>query len=220
MDWMELLQIGLHFDRHLESVVALYGMAIYVMLFAIVFCEIAFIPLFFLPGDPLLFICGALCAAGALNMMILVPLLFAAAVAGSVVSYWTGHIIGQKLYTTDYKWLDKAALHKTHVFYEHHGGVTFLLSPFVAVVRTFAPLVGGVAEMNFAKFLLCVVTGAALWVVTLVPGGYFFGHIPVVRDHLTSIVLLGVGLGVGALVVSGTWRYFNSRNVDWKEVGK
>jgi membrane-associated protein len=65
-----------------------------------------------------------------------------------------------------------------------------------------------------------VVTGAALWVVTLVPGGYFFGHIPVVRDHLTSIVLLGVGLGVGALVVSGTWRYFNSRNVDWKEVGK
>jgi membrane-associated protein len=211
MDWIGLLQVGLHFDRHLESVVALYGMAIYVMLFAIVFFEIAFIPLFFLPGDPLLFICGALCAAGALNMMILIPLLFAAAVTGSIVSYWIGHFIGHKLYTTENKWLDKAALHKTRAFYEHHGGVTFLLSPFVAVVRTFAPLVGGVAEMNFAKFVLCVVLGAALWVVTLVPGGYFFGHIPIVRDHLSSLVLLGVGLGVGALVVSGTWRYFNSQ---------
>ena len=211
MDWIGLLQLGLHFDKHLESVVALYGMAIYVMLFAIVFCEIAFIPLFFLPGDPLLFICGALCAAGALNMMILIPLLFAAAVAGSIVSYWIGHLIGHKLYTTENKWVDKAALHNTRAFYEHHGGVTFLLSPFVAVVRTFAPLVGGVAEMNFAKFVLCVVLGAALWVVTLVPGGYFFGHIPIVRDHLSSLVLLGVGLGVGALVVSGTWRYFNSQ---------
>lgn len=211
MNWIELLQMGLNFDRHLESIIALYGATVYVMLFAIVFSEIAFIPLFFLPGDPLLFVCGALCATGVMNVAILVPLLFVAAVAGSIVNYWIGRAIGQKLYTTDYKWVDKAALYKTRAFYEHHGGVTFLLSPYIAVVRTFAPFVGGIAKMEFARFVVCVVAGAALWVVSLVSGGYFFGTIPVIHDHLTSIVLLGVGLGVGALVFSGAWRYVNSR---------
>jgi membrane-associated protein len=211
MNWIELLQMGLNFDRHLESIIALYGATVYVMLFAIVFSEIAFIPLFFLPGDPLLFVCGALCATGVMNVAILVPLLFVAAIAGSIVNYWIGRAIGQKLYTTDYKWVDQAALYKTRAFYEHHGGVTFLLSPYIAVVRTFAPFVGGIAKMEFARFVVCVVAGAALWVVSLVLGGYFFGTIPVIHDHLTSIVLLGVGLGVGALVFSGAWRYVNSR---------
>ena len=211
MDWIQLLQIGLHFDQHLGSAISQYGTTIYVMLFAIVFCEAGFIPLFFLPGDPLLFICGAFCASGAINIWILVPLLFIATVAGSIVNYWIGSAIGHKVFTKDYRWLDKAALHKTQVFYEDHGGITFLLSPFVAVVRTFAPFVAGVAEMTYTRFLLFVVAGAALWVVTLVVGGYFFGNVPVFRDHISSIVLLGVGVGVGSLVLSGVWRFFNSR---------
>ena len=211
MNWMELLHTGLNFDRHLESLIPLYGATVYVMLFAVVFSEIAFIPLFFLPGDPLLFVCGALCAAGAMNVALLVPLLFVAAVAGSVVNYWIGHAIGQKLYTTDHKWVDKAALYKTRAFYERHGGVTFLLSPYIAVVRTFAPFVGGIAEMKFARFVVCVVAGAALWVVSLVSGGYFFGTIPFIHDHLTSIVLLGLGIGIAALIVASAWRYINGR---------
>jgi membrane-associated protein len=211
MDWMELLRMGLHFDRHLESAIALYGTAVYIMLFAIVFSEIAFIPLFFLPGDPLLFVCGALCAAGAIDISILVPVLFVAAVAGSIINYWIGYAMRQKLDSADYRWVDKAALYRTRAFYDHYGGVTFLLSPYIAVVRTFAPFVGGIAKMRFGRFLVCAAAGAALWVVTLVSGGYFFGTIPVIHDHLTSIVLFGVGLGVGALVFSGGWRYVNSR---------
>jgi membrane-associated protein len=214
MDWTQFFQIALHFDQHLGNAISQYGTTIYAILFAIVFCEIAFIPLFFLPGDPLLFICGAFCAAGSIDIRIVIPLLFVAAVAGSMVSYWIGSAIGRKLIAADYRWLDKAALRKTQAFYENHGGVTFLFSPFVAVVRTFAPFVGGVAGMKFARFALFAVAGAALWVVTLVVSGYFFGTIPLVRDHMSAIVLLGVGVGVGLLVLSAVWRYFNSKAIE------
>ena len=211
MDLAPLLQLMLHFDQHLGSAIAQHGTAIYVILFAIIFVEIGVVPMFFLPGDPLLFLCGAFCATGAIRLWIVAPVLFAATVAGSLLSYWSGRAIGRRVFTHDYRWLDKAALLRTHAFYEHHGGLTFLLSPFIAVVRTLAPFVGGVAQMTFARFLWAVIAGAAIWVVTLVVGGYYFGNVPLIHDHMTSIVLFGVGIGVGSLVVSGLWRYFKSR---------
>ena len=188
-----------------------YGSLVYALLFAIVFCETAFLVLFFLPGDPLLFISGALCATGAMNIWILMVLLFTAAVAGSIVNYWLGNAIGQRVFVRDYKWLNREALKKTHAFYEKHGGITFLLSPFIAVVRTFAPFVAGVSAMTFRKFWLFVVAGAALWVITLVSSGYFFGNIPVIRDHLNSIVLLGVGLGLGIPMLNWLWKFSKRR---------
>jgi len=188
-----------------------YGSLVYALLFAIVFCETAFLVLFFLPGDPLLFISGALCATGAMNIWILMVLLFTAAVAGSIVNYWLGNAIGQRVFVRDYKWLNREALEKTHAFYEKHGGITFLLSPFIAVVRTFAPFVAGVSAMTFRKFQLFVVAGAALWVITLVSSGYFFGNIPVIRDHLNSIVLLGVGLGLGIPMLNWLWKFSKRR---------
>jgi len=188
-----------------------YGSLVYALLFAIVFCETAFLVLFFLPGDPLLFISGALCATGAMNIWILMVLLFTAAVAGSIVNYWLGNAIGQRVFVRDYKWLNREALEKTHAFYEKHGGITFLLSPFIAVVRTFAPFVAGVSAMTFRKFRLFVVAGAALWVITLVSSGYFFGNIPVIRDHLNSIVLLGVGLGLGIPMLNWLWKFSKRR---------
>jgi len=197
---MQFLQMLLHLDQDLSAAVSAFGPMIYLLLFAIVFCEMAFIPLFFLPGDPLLFICGSFCAIGTLNIFVLVPLLIAAAIAGSVINYWSGRAIGKRAYTHDYRWLDRAALLKTHAFYENHGGLTFLLSPYVAVVRTFAPFIGGVSAMTFPKFLVHVACGAVLWVVTLVAGGYFFGNVPLFRDHFSAIVLLGIAVGVGALI--------------------
>lgn len=208
MDWGQLSQLVLHFDQHIGAFAAQYGTAIYAMLFAIVFCEIGFIPLFFLPGDPLIFICGAFCATGAIKLWIVMPVLFAATVCGSLLSYYTGCAIGQQVFTRDYRWLDKAALNRSHTFYERNGSVTFLLSPFIAVVRTFAPFVAGVSLMTFPRFVLSVSAGAALWVGLLVTGGYFFGNTPLIRDHMNAIVLSGIGLGVGGLVLSSIWRYF------------
>lgn len=208
---MQILQLVLHFDRHLGDAIAQYGTLVYFMLFAIVFCEMAFLPLFFLPGDPLLFICGAFCAMGGISPWVVMPVLFVAAVAGSMVNYGIGRRIGRSVFTRDYRWLDRAALRRTHAFYEDHGGVTFLLSPFIAVVRTFAPFVAGAAAMAPRKFVLSVVAGAALWVVTLVVGGYLFGNIPVVREHLSAIVLIGIAAGVGSLVLGGLFRLCRAR---------
>lgn len=206
MDFMQFLDMILHVDKSLGSVIDQYGTMAYVVLFAIVFCETGLVVLPFLPGDTLLFIAGAFCATGAMNAWLLCILLIVAAVAGNTVNYWIGSAIGHKVFTHDYKWLDKAALHRTHAFYENHGGKTIVLARFVPIVRTFAPFVAGVSEMTFAKFQVFNVAGAALWVVGLVAGGYFFGNIPVIRDHLNTIVLIGVGAAVIPLAIGGLWK--------------
>lgn len=211
MDVTQFLNLLVHFDQHLGSMIVQHHVMIYAMLFMVVLCEIGVLPLFFLPGDPLLFICGAFCAMGALNIWILMPLLIAATVLGSALNYWTGRAVGQRAYSLNYKWLDQAALQKTHAFYERYGRVTFILSPFIAVVRTFAPFVGGAACMTFPKFLVSVSIGAAVWVLTLVPGGYFFGNIPLIRDHMGALVLLGLALGLGALAINGLLQVYRRR---------
>jgi len=203
MEVAQFLDLLVHFDQHLGSMLIQYHVLVYAMLFLVVFLETGVLPLFFLPGDPLLFICGAFCATGALNIWVLMPLLIAAAVLGSTLNYWTGRAVGKKAYDRNHPWLNRAALARSHAFYERYGHITFLFSPFVAVVRTFAPFVGGVAGMTFTKFLFWVVAGALAWVLILVPGGYFFGNLPWIRDHMGAIVLLGLGLGLGSLAVSG-----------------
>lgn len=206
MDLMQFFDMVLHVDKYLGTVIAQYGTMAYVVLFAIVFCETGLVVLPFLPGDTLLFIAGAFCATGAMNPWLLVALLITAAATGNTVNYWVGSAIGHRVFTHDYRWLDKAALQKTHSFYENHGGKTIVLARFIPIVRTFAPFVAGVSEMTFGKFQAFNIAGAALWVVGLVAGGYFFGNIPVIRDHLNTIVLLGVGAAVIPLVIGGLWK--------------
>ena len=119
--------------------------------------------------------------------------------------------MGKNVYSHNYRWLDREALRRSHEFYEKHGSVTFLMSPFIAVVRTFAPFVGGVASMTLPKFMAAMISGAAVWVLSLVVGGYYFGNIPVIRDHVGAIVLIGLGLGLGALAVSALVKAYKGR---------
>ena len=207
MDFMQLVDMVLHVDKSLGKVIAEYGQMVYGVLSAIVFAETGLVVFPFLPGDTLLFIGGAFAATGELNVWLLMGLLVFAAVAGNTVNYLIGNAIGQKVFTHDYRWLDKAALQKTHAFYENHGGKTIILARFVPVVRTFAPFVAGVSDMTHARFQLYNFTGAVLWVVSLVTGGYFFGNLPWVRDHLTAIVLVGVGAAVVPLALGGLWKF-------------
>jgi membrane-associated protein len=208
---MNFIEIMLHLNQYLSGLIEQNGNLAYAVLFLIVFCEMALLPLFFLPGDPLLFASGAFCALGSLNAWILIPVLFTATVLGSTLNYWIGRAVGQKVYSRNYRWLDRDALQRSHAFYENHGSVTFIMSPFIAVVRTFIPFVGGVANMTFGKFLVAMTTGAAVWVVSLVLGGYFFGNIPIIRDHIGGIVLIGIGLGLGSLAVSWLVKTYRAR---------
>lgn len=208
---MDVVQMVLHFDQYLGAAIAHYGTAVYLLLFMIVFCEIGIAPLFFLPGDPLVFICGAFCASGALNLWILMPVLFVATVAGSCLGYTVGRMLGHQVFNREYRWLHKDSLHRSSRFYERYGSVLLLFSAFIAVIRTFAPLLAGVFALSAARFLQFAVIGALLWVGTLGVGGYLFGNIPVIREHLNAIVLLGVGLGVGTLVASALLRILQKR---------
>lgn len=212
---MDIVWGMLQLDQHLNTLILQHGGLAYAILFMIVFCEMGLLPLFFLPGDPLLFFSGALCAIGVLNLWILMPVLFIAAVLGSLLNYWiglrAGRKFGPKVFSEHHRWLDPSALQKTREFYEKHGRITFILSPYVAVVRTFAPFIGGVSAMTFEKFMVSVTTGAAVWVGTLVVSGYFFGNIPLVRDHVSLIILAGIALGLGALAVSGIARAYRAR---------
>ena len=207
MDFMHFVDLILHVDKYLGSFIANYGSLVYAVLFAIVFCETGLVVLPFLPGDTLLFIAGAFCAEGKISIALLIALLFTAAVLGNTVNYLIGRAIGKKVYTHNYRWLDQAALRRTHLFYEKHGGKTIVLSRFVPVVRTFAPFVAGVSEMRVGSFQIYNLSGALPWVGGLSLAGYFFGNIPVIRDHLSAIVLVGVAAAVVPLLLGGLWKF-------------
>ncbi|HEX8405303.1 MAG TPA: VTT domain-containing protein [Duganella sp.] len=206
MDFMQFFDMILHVDKTLEVIIQQYGTLVYAVLFAIIFCETGLVVLFFFPGDTLLFIAGALCAVGEMNLLLLNFLLITAAITGNTLNYWIGEAIGQKVFTHDYRWLNKDALRRTHEFFEKHGGKTIVLARFVPVVRTFAPFVAGVSDMTHTRFQLYNITGAVLWVLLLTTAGYFFGNIPLVRDHLTEIVMVGVGVAVVPMALGGAWK--------------
>jgi membrane-associated protein len=207
MDLMQFFSMILHVDKTLGVLLAEYGIYVYMVLFAIVFCETGLVVLFFFPGDTLLFIAGAFCATGQMSYPLLMALLIVAAVTGNTLNYYIGEAVGQRMFTQNYRWINKDALRRTHDFFEKHGGKTIILARFVPVVRTFAPFVAGVSDMTHWRFQLYNITGAVLWVASLVTAGYFFGNIPIVRDHLTEIVLVGVSAAIVPLAIGGLYKF-------------
>jgi len=201
----------INIDQYLGAWAAEYGAWIYVVLFLIVFGETGLVILPFLPGDSLLFLAGAFGASGLLNPVLLAVLLIVAAVAGNSLNYSIGRFIGPRVFSGGLRFLDQKALLRTHAFYQKHGGKTIVLSRFLPVFRTFAPFVAGVANMNPWLFQLFNVGGAMLWVVSLVTAGYFFGNVPIIRDHLNTIVLIGVSAAAVPVLVGGVWRLIRTR---------
>ena len=185
-----LLDIALHLDQHLQALVAAYGAWVYLILFLIVFCETGLVVTPFLPGDSLLFVAGAIAAAGGMNIHLLVVLLILAAVSGDAVNYAVGHYLGPRVFhSRESRWLNPRHLERAHAFYERHGGKTIIIARFVPIIRTYAPFVAGAASMTYPRFALYNVTGAVLWVASLGYAGYFFGNIPVIKDNLTLVII-------------------------------
>jgi membrane-associated protein len=205
---LDFLNMLLHIDKSLGVWIAQYGAWIYLVLFLIVFGETGLVVLPFLPGDSLLFIAGAFAATGSMDLGLLIALLLVAAILGNTLNYYIGRLIGPKVFSQNIRFLDRAALVKTHAFYEKHGGKTLVLARFLPIVRTFAPFVAGVGYMNFARFQLFNIAGALAWVLLLVLGGYFFGNLPIVKEHLNTIVLIGLAAAIVPLVLGGLWKIF------------
>jgi membrane-associated protein len=201
-----LLDFLLHVDKYLEIFVTNHGTWVYVLLFAIIFVETGLVVMPFLPGDSLLFVTGAMCGLGLMNLPLSIGLLWLAAVLGNQSNYTIGHYFGPKVFKwEDSKFFNKKAFNQAHDFYEKYGGITIVAARFMPFVRTFAPFVAGVAKMSRGKFTLYDISGGLLWVASLVTLGYFFGNIPMVKQHLDKVIYAMI-LIPGMFVMWGAWK--------------
>jgi len=184
------IDIVLHLDQHLAVWVEQYGLWIYAILFAIIFCETGLVVTPILPGDSLLFVAGAIAAVGNLEIHVLVATLVLAAFLGNMVNYAIGRYLGKRFFVDrKSRLLNPAHLEKAHAFYEHHGGKAVVISRFLPIVRTYIPFVAGLGAMEPLRFTMFNVGGALLWVASLCYAGYFFGNIPWIQKNLTAIIL-------------------------------
>jgi membrane-associated protein len=202
---MDFWQLIANFDAHLPVLVATHQQLGYVILSAMVFLQIGVLPLFFLPGNPFLFVCGAVWAASQLNILSLLALLILAALLGNISAYYLGKTLGHAFFVEYLKWPSQQALDKTHDFYEKHGEKGFLFSLFLPVIRTLAPFWAGVTGMQYMHFLRASSLGAVIWIMVCVLTGYFFGNIPAIKMHLGLVTVLGLGLVILAFLLKKVW---------------
>lgn len=198
---MELLanfiDIFIHLDKHLNTIIQSYGTWTYAILFLIIFCETGLIVTPILPGDSLLFAAGSFAALGSLDPVWLFGLLTIAAILGDAVNYRVGHYIGPKVFhLEDSRIFKKEYLERTHRFYEKHGGKTIIIARFMPIIRTYAPFVAGVGSMKYTSFFAYNVVGAILWVGIFVFGGFLFGNIPAVKNNFTLVILIIIFLSI------------------------
>jgi membrane-associated protein len=198
----------------IELLLAKGGIFVYVGLVFIVFAETGLAVGFFLPGDSLLVVAGLFAAAGRLNLAILLSTLSVAAVVGDAVGYYTGKTMGPRLFKRQKSLLFRPShLQRAHAFYEKYGGKTIVIARFVPIVRTFAPIVAGAADMPYRRFVVFNVAGGFLWVTSMLLTGYFLGSLLKskfgidLEEHIEWVILVVVALSLMPPVIE----YLKSR---------
>jgi membrane-associated protein len=189
---MELLR---DFFSRLHSLEELIRWGGYAVLVAIVFAETGLLIGFFLPGDSLLMVAGLFAARGHLDITLLILLLCVAAIAGDTVGYWFGKKTGARLFArSDSRWFKREHLLKTQAFYEQHGGKTIVLARFIPLLRTFAPIVAGVAGMEYRRFVAYNIFGGIGWVTSMTLVGYWLGSqfAPDQLDRYLHLIIAGI----------------------------
>lgn len=184
-----LIDLFLHLDQNLPLVIEQYGIATYLLLFAIIFLETGLVVTPFLPGDSLLFVAGVVAAAGHLDPFLLLAVFITGAILGDTANYWIGNYLGLRVFQRRFPEIVRQEyIDRTYDFFERYGGLAIFIARFVPLVRTFAPFLAGVGTMCYRRFLLYNVLGAVAWSVVLVAGGYFLGTVPVVNQHLNLLI--------------------------------
>ena len=199
----DIFDLFLHLPDHLRDFISAQGPLVYGLLFLIIFCETGLVITPFLPGDSLLFAIGAIAAdpTSNLNIWIAAIILLVAAILGDTVNYWIGRKFGGWMMRTFPKIVKPSHITKTNEFFVRYGGKTIIIARFVPIVRTFAPFVAGSGEMDYRRFMFFNVTGAVLWVGLILPCGWFFGNIPIVKANFELVVLGIIGISVLPMVI-------------------
>jgi membrane-associated protein len=182
----------LHLDKSLEHIVSLYGIWVYAILFAIVFCETGLVITPFLPGDALLFAVGAYAVShpgAGLAWPIAMGLLIIAAILGNLLNFTIGGALGGRIFKEKAIVLKKEYLDRAHAFFEKHGPKAVILARFLPIFRTLVPFVAGMASMDRARFSFHTVIGSVLWVFLMMISGVLFGRIAWVQKHFEAVVL-------------------------------
>lgn len=199
---LQFIDVFIHLDKYLTTIIQSYGTWTYLILFSIIFCETGLVVLPFLPGDSLIFAAGALAALGALDIKWLIILMCIAAVAGDTVNYWIGYWVGPKIFQKEnVKLLNKKHLMEAHAFYEKYGGITIILARFMPFVRTFAPFVAGIGTMSYWRFMSYNVVGGILWINIFGWLGYYFGNMPYIKKNFSLVILAIVIISVMPAVI-------------------
>ena len=207
---LTFLDIILHLDVHLQTVISAYDSWTYALLFIVIFCETGLIFTPFLPGDSLLFVAGAFAALGSLNIALVLLIIFFAAVLGDLVNYTIGKHLGPRIFKKEKSLLfNKDYLVRTETFYQKHGPKTIIAARFIPIIRTFAPFVAGIGKMRPLTFAFYNIIGALLWCTLFIFGGYFFGNISFVKEHF-NLVIIGIVIisfvPVVKEVLQGWWK--------------
>lgn len=185
---MDMIAFILHIDQYIPALMDQFGIFIYAVLFLILFCETGLVITPFLPGDSILFACGALSVNGNIQAVPLLALFLAAAILGDGVNYMIGRRIGGYMLTANHRLIKPAYIEKAQSFYDLYGGKAILLSRFIPVVRTFAPIVAGIGKMPYRHFAVYNILGAVIWVPLFLSLGYCFGNLPFMKNHFTFVV--------------------------------
>ncbi len=209
----QLLHYILEFDQYLAQLIGVLGPWSYVSIAAVIFCETGLVVAPFLPGESLLLASGTLAGAGVLDVVVLGPLLFAAAFLGDMVNYLIGRWIGGRILNKPRKHLKPEHIARAHEFYERHGGLAIVLARYLPIVRTLAPFVAGVAGLEMHKMVLYAAVAAASWVTIFFGAGVLFGNVPWVQDYLAVALVVAVCLSAAPGAIVWAVRYLRRRQV-------
>jgi len=210
-----LLDFLIHIDVHLGPLVIAYGLWIYVILFLIIFIETGLVFMPFLPGDSLLFVTGTLAGSGMLDILTLLVLLSAAAIAGDSLNYWIGKSCGLERFQCRFpRLLKKEYFDMTSQFFNVYGGWTIFIARFVPYIRSIAPFIAGIGRMSYPKFLSYNILGGLTWVLSFTLAGYFFGGLPIVREHFNLVIwaIIIISLVAVVSILLGVVRFATSKD--------
>lgn len=188
LEGVSFLDLLLHVDIFLKEFISQYGVLVYILIFIVLFCETGiFAPL---PGDSLIFACGAFAAAGLMDFWIMVSVCFVSAILGDSLNYYLGHAVGKKIYArAKGRFISRENIDKAKDFYEKHGGKAIVFSRFIPIVRQFTPFVAGIGRMTFKRFMSYNFIGVTAWVGISSIMGYFFGNIKFVEENFSTVIL-------------------------------